>query len=558
MSRKHRGNLPLIRRLTILLPWLCLASPVHADDDGVPALLQFAEHYRNQHSETKETPLAGKSAQKTSRSSQPGPGTRHERLEPTQSQTLKQRDMMLVRQQSLLRERENQLTALRQRLKETEAKLQSQSSPLAVSTSPGSARTPIDLAPLQQLLAGLRIAISAPPDTKQTIALITQARQKVEQERATQTDIQARNSQLQTQLADLKSQLQIRRQDISREQHARQDLQRRLDDAQAKLDEKTKALTAVQTSEKRLSETKEAQNSILADLNMQRDTLKTTHKALVAKLEKTESERASLLTDKQTLQKKHDSLQQQLHMAETQHAEQAQTLSRLETENRSLRTREKWLIKPENLTRSETRQAYAAGSALGQDIITLLDERKAWGVIADRQTVLSGIIDAFSEQYQLAPDTLSAALAESEDVVKNARTTASLMQKKKDEAFVANFQKQKGVKQSPSGFWYRVDYVGDTSIAKEAMVGVVVKESMTDGTVIQDMDVSGNMLSQPLSAYPPLFREAIGHLRNHGSLTMVVPPSLAYGEAGYPPNVPPNATMVYTLRIENTEAAPDK
>lgn len=64
MSRKHRGNLPLIRRLTILLPWLCLASPVHADDDGVPALLQFAEHYRNQHSETKETPLAGKSAQK--------------------------------------------------------------------------------------------------------------------------------------------------------------------------------------------------------------------------------------------------------------------------------------------------------------------------------------------------------------------------------------------------------------------------------------------------------------------------------------------------------------
>lgn len=100
----------------------------------------------------------------------------------------------------------------------------------------------------------------------------------------------------------------------------------------------------------------------------------------------------------------------------------------------------------------------------------------------------------------------------------------------------------------------RLDYVGDTPIAKEAVGGVVVKESMTDGTVIQDMDLSGNMLSQPLSEYPPLFREAIGHLRNHGALTMVVPPSLAYGEAGYPPN----ATMAYTLRIENTEAASDK
>ncbi|MGP2980174.1 FKBP-type peptidyl-prolyl cis-trans isomerase N-terminal domain-containing protein [Serratia nevei] len=554
MSRKNGGSLPLIRRLTILLPWLCLASPGHADDDGVPALLQFAEHYRNQQPETKETPPAGKPAQKSPRPSQPGAGTRHEPPEPTQSPALKQRDLMLARQQSLLREQENQLTALRQRLKEAEAKLQSQSSPSAVSTSPGFARTPIDLAPLQQLLAGLRKAISAPPDTKQTQALIAQVRQQIEQERATMTDIQVKNTQLQTQLAELKSQLQTRGQDINREQRAQQDLQRRLDDAQAKLDEKTKALTALQLSEKRLKEDKEAQNNILADLNMQRDT----HKAQTARIEQIERERASLLTDKQTLQEKYDSLQQQLHTAEARHAEQAQTLSRLETENGSLRTRAKWLVNPEGLTRPETRQAYAAGSALGQDIITLLDERKSWGVNADRQTVLSGVIDAFSGQYQLPPDTLRAALAESEDVVNNAHATANLTQKKKDEAFVANFKKQNDVKQSPSGFWYRVDYVGDIPIAKEAVVGIVVKESMTDGTVIQDMDLSGNMLSQPLSAYPPLFREAIGHLRNHGALTMVVPPSLAYGEAGYPPNVPPNATMVYTLRIENTEPASDK
>lgn len=558
MSRKNGGNLPLIHRLTILLPWLCLASPVHADNDGVPALLQFAEHYRNQQLETKETPQAGKLAQKTSRSSQPDPGTKHERLEPTLSQTLKQRDRMLASPQNLLREQENQLTALRQRLKEAEARLISQSSSSTAPAPQGSTYIPIDFAPLQQLLVGLRKAISEPPNAKQTQALIAQVRQQVEQERATLTDIQARKTQLQAELVDLKSQLQTRGQDINREQRAQQDLQRRLDDAQTKLDEKTKALATLQLSEKTLKEAKEAQNNILADLNMQRDTLETTRKAQMVRIEQIERERASLLIDKQTLQEKYDSLQQQLHTAEARHAEQAQTLSRLETENGSLRTRAKWLVNPEGLTRLETRQAYAAGSALGQDIITLLDERKAWGVIADRQTVLSGIIDAFSGQYQLAPDDLRVALTESENAVNKARQHARLTQQKKDEEFVANFKKQKGVKQSPSGFWYRVDYVGDTPIAKEAVVGVVVKESMTDGTVIQDMDVSGNMLSQPLSAYPPLFREAIGHLRNHGSLTMVVPPSLAYGEAGYPPNVPPNATMVYTLRIENTEAAPDK
>ncbi|WP_446717716.1 FKBP-type peptidyl-prolyl cis-trans isomerase [Erwinia sp. OLCASP19] len=41
------------------------------------------------------------------------------------------------------------------------------------------------------------------------------------------------------------------------------------------------------------------------------------------------------------------------------------------------------------------------------------------------------------------------------------------------------------------------------------------------------------------------------HLKNHGSLTMVVPPVLAYGDEGYPPQIPPGATMVYTVRIRD-------
>ena len=129
-------------------------------------------------------------------------------------------------------------------------------------------------------------------------------------------------------------------------------------------------------------------------------------------------------------------------------------------------------------------------------------------------------------------------------------------QQKNGERFVEDFKKQKGVKLSPAGFWYRVDYAGDAPLRDTDIVDVVVKETLTDGTVIHDMSMKGNVLSQPLNAYPPLFREAIGHLKNHGTLTMVVPPTLAYGEAGYPPKVPPNATMVYELRIDSSKAAP--
>jgi FKBP-type peptidyl-prolyl cis-trans isomerase len=120
---------------------------------------------------------------------------------------------------------------------------------------------------------------------------------------------------------------------------------------------------------------------------------------------------------------------------------------------------------------------------------------------------------------------------------------------------MAAFQKQKGAVQAESGFWYRIEAAGSGEIAPDAVVTVVVKETLTDGTVIQDMEASGARLSQPLAAYPPLFREAIGQLQNHGTIMLVVPPELAYGDKGYAPNVPPGATMVYTLRVADVTAA---
>lgn len=38
---------------------------------------------------------------------------------------------------------------------------------------------------------------------------------------------------------------------------------------------------------------------------------------------------------------------------------------------------------------------------------------------------------------------------------------------------------------------------------------------------------------------------------------MVVPPELAYGNVGYPPKVPPSATMVYELRVDGVKTIAD-
>ncbi|WP_413714747.1 FKBP-type peptidyl-prolyl cis-trans isomerase N-terminal domain-containing protein [Serratia ureilytica] len=244
-----------------------------------------------------------------------------------------------------------------------------------------------------------------------------------------------------------------------------------------------------------------------------------------------------------------DKAAQQADKTATELAAAHKAQQALREELDGLRSRAKWLPDRQALKKKPEQQSYAAGVALGRDIQTMLAERKNWGITPDKTVLLAGVIDTFNGHYQLSDAQLTSALAESEKAVNDARNQAAKKQASKGEAFVAEFQKKKGTQKSPSGFWYRIDYAGDEAITENARVDIVVKESLTDGRVIQDMDRSGKVMSQPLSAYPPLFREAIGHLKNHGSLTMVVPPALAYGETGYAPQIPPNATMVYELRI---------
>ncbi|WP_017891038.1 FKBP-type peptidyl-prolyl cis-trans isomerase N-terminal domain-containing protein [Serratia sp. S4] len=201
------------------------------------------------------------------------------------------------------------------------------------------------------------------------------------------------------------------------------------------------------------------------------------------------------------------------------------------------------------LNTAKHRQDYAAGVSLGEEIRLMRDERARWGVNADTQLILAGISDTFAGERRLDDKVLNTALVEAEKAVTTAREKTLARETRTGNAYLEKFRQQAQVKQAQSGFWYQVDYTGDTAIPEGASVDVVVKEMLTDGTVIQDMEAGGVMLSQPVANFPALFKEAIGLLKNHGSMTLVVPPALAYGEKGYPPKIPPNATVVYQLRI---------
>ncbi|HEJ7020691.1 TPA: FKBP-type peptidyl-prolyl cis-trans isomerase [Serratia marcescens] len=552
--------------LSLMIP-LAFAPAMAAADDDVPALLQFAERYQLQ-----DAPAADAAVTPSRETQKPAPRpvqpreTSSQRKQLAQLQkTLREKEARLEQQQTAIQSLQQELTALRV------------ASSLTAADKPTAAP---DLSALSDFASGVRRALNLTPQERKAQAQIAEAQAALAQEKQQTEERDRRIALLEQRLAALPEQADNAWQekltaaqtanDKARQRYeqdkqaaaaelaqqkaeaakATGELQQQLALRQKELDEQRQQAERQEKSLKTALEQQKAEaakatgelQQQLAQLQEKNKTQTEQAKALAQRLATAvaESEKSTLQLAKTTEQAKKNALA----LADANQTQQA-----LREELDGLRSRAKWLPDAQALEKKPAQQSYAAGVALGRDIQTMLAERKNWGINPDKTVLLAGVIDTFNGHYQLSDAQLTRALAESEKAVNDARNQAAKVQTSKGEAFVTEFKKKKGTQKSPSGFWYRIDYAGDEAIKENARVDIVVKESLTDGSVIQDMDRSGKVMSQPLSAYPPLFLEAIGHLKNHGSLTMVVPPALAYGETGYAPQIPPNATMVYELRI---------
>ncbi|BEN50043.1 FKBP-type peptidyl-prolyl cis-trans isomerase N-terminal domain-containing protein [Serratia marcescens] len=552
--------------LSLMIP-LAFAPAMAAADDDVPALLQFAERYQRQ-----DAPAADAAVTPSRETQKPAPRpvqpreTSSQRKQLAQLQkTLREKEARLEQQQTAIQSLQQELTALRV------------ASSLTAADKPTAAP---DLSALSDFASGVRRALNLTPQERKAQAQIAEAQAALAQEKQQTEERDRRIALLEQRLAALPEQADNAWQEkLTAAQTANDKARQRYEqDKQAAAAElaqqKAEAAKATGELQQQLAQLQKERDGQRQQAEQQEKSLKTAlaqQKAEAVKAtgelqqqlaqlqekNKTQAEQAKALaqrlatavaeSEKSTLQLAKTTEQAKKNALALADANQTQQALREELDG--LRSRAKWLPDAQALGKKPAQQSYAAGVALGRDIQTMLAERKNWGINPDKTVLLAGMIDTFNGHYQLSDAQLTRALAESEKAVNDARNQAAKVQTSKGEAFVTEFKKKKGTQKSPSGFWYRIEYTGDEAIKENARVDIVVKESLTDGSVIQDMDRSGKVMSQPLSAYPPLFREAIGHLKNHGSLTMVVPPALAYGETGYAPQIPPNATMVYELRI---------
>ncbi|HFW4533979.1 TPA: FKBP-type peptidyl-prolyl cis-trans isomerase N-terminal domain-containing protein [Salmonella enterica subsp. enterica serovar Chester] len=203
------------------------------------------------------------------------------------------------------------------------------------------------------------------------------------------------------------------------------------------------------------------------------------------------------------------------------------------------------------------RQAYAAGVMYARDVREARDGNRMLGINLNTAALHAGLNDALWEQpLRLDAKALAAATESLEKAAVEAFRTVVDREAKLAANWLKTFRKEKGVARDESGFWYRVTYEGDGERLKpEDMVDVVVEEKRADGTVVSDMDRSGSSLRQKVSDFPPVFAAGLTRLKNHGQITLAVPPDLAYGDRGYPPDVPPGAMMIYNIRVSDVITA---
>lgn len=398
------------------------------------------------------------------------------------------------------------------------------------------------------------------------VALLESAKQKVERQLAEAT---AEKQSLQQKLAALETEKQDKLAAAAAEKLAltgkftteakeRQALATRLAAAEAAQQEMLTKLTAADA----------AQRALQTKL----DASQTEQKAAIAKLAASEAEKTDLTTklaaagvEKQALTAKLDAViistpqpslqadagRQQAGQDNALQQASTDEITRLKSRLADAEARKPLAI---DFAKEPLRQAYAIVVSMGEEVLQLLSTRASQGVKTSKDTVLQGIMDSFSGDIALDEKARNKALFDvSKKVFQNLKKLEqqTLSEGKK---YQQNFAKQKGVVLK-DGIYSRIDYAGKGKILDSDIVTVTIKETLTDGTVINDMEAEGKVWSQPLKSYPPLFLGPLKRLGNHGAITVVIPPNLAYGSEGKPPKIPPGATMVYTVRIVDATAA---
>lgn len=118
------------------------------------------------------------------------------------------------------------------------------------------------------------------------------------------------------------------------------------------------------------------------------------------------------------------------------------------------------------------------------------------------------------------------------------------------EAYLAKNKKKPGIVTLPDGLQYRVLSEGTgVQPTDSSTVTVDYAGSLINGTEFDSSYKRGEPASFPVTGVIPGWTEALKLMKVGSTWELFIPPSLAYGEAGAPPSIGPNETLIFKVKL---------